>query len=898
MNKKTLNTILYAVVLLLFILLFIFTGSSKSISKQLNSASAEQSISNAEAIEKLQLKPYNELQNEVAGLQAKANDSTNVLYFKKSGKTVTVQLIDNSGTATQPIVLTLNATDAYNFNFSEYSNGNFAMLTNSNIGNVALTANSKWTESKYASANFPKLLGWNAAFAEKFKTLRKQKVTQNNAEVNANNTKSIHFFLWSTIEYMKSESKDKFHYTIAKDNEKYTVTSEFFEFDHKEPKVNHKNDSIQQIKDYKDKFKNATLKSFVFTKNGAELTLVANDETISIPIRSGDATSITTIGKVDPTVEETTKKVLAPILTNLKKTNASFKDWNQNQYKKESFSQALDLPISTSRWKQFIAVNKAEDLFDFFMETIAFQLDETNNNTVTLEANTISHETTSTLSTVGNSLLTRLLLGLGVLTSLFLLVKENVFNKTKVETESEVEAETEDRTIGNVQEREVVTETPKPTKTDAEIIQQKLNGINSLHEVSKLPWKSGVDKELRFLIEHQETSKKIISAKDKDETAFLKTLKEVYPSQIEKLASQKENAELWNAFTSIKDKGELKSFLKKKKEVIKGLPNLLEIGFKYESIDNAKTFAEALKILEQDKKFKKDVEVLLKLKEKYPNDSIDTIITATLSSNSSLRNGADKANSISELLQHLNTWYKSFSNRDSKWKPVIDDISKKQQAVQTESNTPDKLHKIEEAYNLVFNGKEKNTEKLLSLLKETKQKLQQDSLQQVEAVKKVSADKIQMAEKTASDQIATIKSQAKQAYEALEVSKKATDNNNKLAEKYFANLYDPHIKEFQNKARDFDNAELTKRLAFIAFNAMDLAKFVNDNWSADNKTEGNIRRILKRESLTEVPKENFDPNTATSYINTIVAFLHKNGVNEIEHLIDGIDINEELKGLH
>ncbi|MFK7747342.1 MAG: hypothetical protein AB8B65_03020, partial [Kordia sp.] len=546
----------------------------------------------------------------------------------------------------------------------------------------------------------------------------------------------------------------------------------------------------------------------------------------------------------------------------------------------------------------FIAANKAEDVFDFFVETIAFQLDETSHNTITLAANTISLETTSKLSTVGNSLLKNILLGLGILTSLFLLLKENLLNKREIEVESEVEVETEDRTIENVQQHVVTTEIEKPSKTDAEIVQQQLKSINSLQEISKLPLKPNLTKELTFLIEHKEDSKKLVAAKNQDETAFLKTLQEVYPIQIKKLASQKEHAELWSTFTELKNKSELKNFLKKKKEVIKGLPNLLEIGFKYEVIDEAKTFAEALKVLEQDKKFQKDVAVLLKLKEKYPNDSIDTIITATLTSNANLRNNTDKANSIIELVQHLNSWYKSFSKRDSKWESITNHIATQQKNVQAEENLPDRLKNIEKTYNSIFNGTEKNTEKLLSLLKETKQKLEEDSLQQIEAVKKASAEKIETAQKAASDEITTIKSKAKQAYEALENSKKVTDNNNKLAAKYFANLYDPHIKEFQNKAASFSKAEFTKRLAFIAFNTMDLAKFVNDNWSADNKTEGNIRRILRRESLAEVPKENFDPNTATSYINTIVAFLHKNGVHEIDHLIDGIDINEELKGLH
>ncbi|MFK7748970.1 MAG: hypothetical protein AB8B65_11300, partial [Kordia sp.] len=396
MNKKTLNTILYAVVLLLFILLFIFTGTQNTVEKKFNIASAEQTLSDADAMEKLQLQPYSEFQNERVELLKKVNDSTKLLYFKKNGKKVTVHLISTDNVATTPIELTLDATETYNFN-STFSN--FGVLTQSNIGSLALNANSKWNESNYSSANFPKLLGWKGDFVEKFKTLRNQKVTQNAAEVKANNTKSVHFFLWSTIEYMKAENADKFQYTIVKDNGKYGVTSESFSFDHKTAKVNHTNETAAKLKAFKEKIKNSTVQSFTFSKNNNQLTLTTNEESIAIPIRSGDATSLTTIGKVDLAVEENTKKVLAPILTNLKKADASISNWKQTQYKKESFSKILDLPISTSRWNQFIAANKAEDVFDFFVETIAFQLDETSHNTITLAANTISLETTSKLST-------------------------------------------------------------------------------------------------------------------------------------------------------------------------------------------------------------------------------------------------------------------------------------------------------------------------------------------------------------------------------------------------------------------------------------------------------------------------------------------------------------------
>ena len=900
MTKKTINSILYALVLFLFILLFVFTGSPNKVDKQLT-ATATPTITDVDAVDRLNLQPYNELQNEIAEVKENVNETTQVLYFKKKGKTVQVQLVESTETLAKPMVLTLDAADTYNFNFSEYTDNDFATLIKSNIGNVVLTANSKWTEGKYSSAKFPVLLGWNTAFSEKFKTLRSQKVTQSDAQVSANTTKSIHFFLWSTIEYMKSEGKDKFLYHIAKDGENYSITSTFFDFDHKEPRVNHRNDSTKQIKDYKEKFENATLKSFTFTKNNDNLTLTTDEEIIAIPIRAGDAISVATIGKVDPTTEETAKKALTPILANLKKADASISNWAQTKYKKATLAQALDLPIRTSRWKQFITANKAIDLFDFFIETMTFQLDETNQDTVTLEANTTFLETTSKLTSSGNTLSTNILLGLGILTSLFLLIKEQLSPKTierKEEESDEIETEIEEdetTTVGNIEQVAVPIVN---TKSDKEIIQKKIKSINSLQEASKLPWKSSIEKELRYLIQHKDEVSKLIAAKNKDEAAFLNTLKEVYPNQINKLASQKQNATLWSDFTGIEDKKELKKFLKTHKNGLEGLPNLLKIGLKYEGFDNSKTFVEALKNLAKEKKFTKELDVLSKLNEKYPNDSMDSIINFITNTNATLSKGVKTANSVPELLPYVNSWYKDYTGKSADWENLTEKVATKQRQIQSETNTTQKLAYIQDIYQLITTKKEDVLAEILTQFKKETQKLKEDTAQQIATTEKTAAEKIETAKNVANTEIANIKSQAKQAYEALETSAKATANNNKLAEKYFANLYDPYIKEFQNKARDFDNAELTKRLAFIAFNAMDLAKFINDNWSADIKTEGNIRRILRRESLGEVPKENFDPNTATSYINTIVAFLHNNGVKEVEHLIDGIDINEELKGLH
>jgi hypothetical protein len=348
---------------------------------------------------------------------------------------------------------------------------------------------------------------------------------------------------------------------------------------------------------------------------------------------------------------------------------------------------------------------------------------------------------------------------------------------------------------------------------------------------------------------------------------------------------------------------------------------------KYKDFDNTKSFIKALKLVRQEKKFRKEIDVLVKLTEDYPKYSIDEIITNILSSNSKLISSVESVSSIIDLLPHFNIWYRSLNKRDSIWKNDIDDIAQKKEAVIAEKDLHKRLQKIEEAFNLTFNCEELNTNELISSFEEDKQILQEEYKEKIEVQKK-DADKeiisikeqaekdykaLELSKKASDDnykekieiqkqdlkkEIANIKEQAQNDYKALELSKKTSDDNNKLAEKYFANLYDPYIKEFQNEARDFSSTEFTKRLAFIAFNVMDLTKFVNDNWSADIKTEGNIRNIISGESLDTVPKENFDPNTASSYINSVIAFLHKNGVTEVDHLIDGTDINEELKVLN
>ncbi len=659
MTKKNSNTLAYAVILVLFILLFFVTKSPKPVATQLPVASAEVSIDDADIVKKLNLQSYNAQQMELADLQTKINDSTQLLYFKKSGKTVQVYLVKNDASETSQLQLTLDDTNSYDFN-STFDN--LEIFTASNIGKIILNANSKWTENNYTSSKFPALLDWNADFAEKFNMLRREKVTQNNVQVSANTTKAIHFFLWSTLEYLKTAQQHGLYYRITKNNETYSATSTFYNFDHTTPRIQHQNDSLQQITQFKEKLQMAAVQKASST----------------VPKNESDFTS-------------------------------------------------------------------------------------------------------------------NILLSLGVLLSLFLFFREQ-FSKDKTPVTSPIT----DNSPKVLSKKEKA-----PKRTTEEIIQRKIRKIHSLEEVATLPWKASMGKELAFLINHQETVKKLIDAKDKNEETFLKILKEVFPSQITPLIAQKE---------------------------------------KLQTIKNT---------------------------------------------NATLQNGLKNAETVPELLQQLHNWSVALNVENSTCKTLADQISIQQKNIQNEENTTKKLAYIQTLYHLITKDKDDVLSKLLTQFTEETQKVQKTNQVQLETLQKE-------AEKT----IETIKTQAEKAYTSLENSKKISDNNNKLIEKYFRNLYDPYIKEFQNKARNFDHPALTKRLAFIAFNVMDLAKFINDDWSADAHTEGNIRSILRGESLNEVPKENYNPNAATSYLNTMVTFLHKNGVNEVTHLIDGVDINVELKSLH
>jgi hypothetical protein len=416
--------------------------------------------------------------------------------------------------------------------------------------------------------------------------------------------------------------------------------------------------------------------------------------------------------------------------------------------------------------------------------------------------------------------------------------------------------------------------------------------------------------ELNSLIETKEAHQKVTEAKGKIDVSFINAMKEIFPKQATYITSQMDAAALWKKFIETKDKGGLKKFLNKNaSKAHKDLPNLLSVGFTYEDLSKANTFAEALNALKAQKEFTKDAEILLNVQRTNTAVSIGEIVKEIIATNERLSKGIENAASVADLLPHINNWYNlRHNNRDSKWKDASTEIRQKLQNVQAEQNTSKRLAQIEALYNYMLKQDEKVVALLMTQYQKELQNIRSTTDEEIKSANQAADQKVADIQNSTKQQLADFEIQkekdmealqaaANLKYKALQELKKISDANNKLIEKYFANLYDPHIKEFQNKARDLEHTELNKHLAFIAFNAMDLAKFVNDKWSADQKIEGNIRRILRRESMGEIPKQQYDRETATSYVNTMVGFLHKNGIKEIDHLIDGIDINKELKGL-
>jgi hypothetical protein len=898
----------------LFILLLVFASGQKE-DVQIAVASEENNMSDADIKEILKLAPYDSIQNEVANIKGIIPENAVVLYFRKKDNAVHVRFID--ATTADAMTLNLNATGTYNF---DSTFGNFDMLTASNIDKVLLKKVSvqnpvlDWEKSDYASAQFPVLLDWDEAFAKDFGTTRKTLITQKGVQKRANTTKPIHFFLWSTIEYMKSQKNDRLLYTISQNEETYKVTATFNDFDHTTSKAQYDDDVQQEIQAYRKKIENAKAKRFTFSKSSNQLTVETDSTSLSIPIRFVSKKNMHEAGKTANATDKAST-VLEPILANLKKADSKIKNWESTEFDKNTFQKTLDLPIRNSRWQQFLSVNQAGDVFDFFTEAIAFQLDETDYTSLTLNANTISRETSSKLSNVNSHGSIFWLSLLGILGASLLLVRENVskfsFKKATIEENPAEEFSEIDTEAVDERDVAVAVKNTTPVKSEDEIFDTKISEIKSFGKLLELSWSSPIRSELQSLTDTKRNYEKVAEAKGKMDKSFLEAIKDIFPKQADYLASQENAALLWKRFSEVKNEDELKKFLKdsKQKNTFPSIVDILKTGIRFKELDKAKTFADALNALKVEQEFAQDASILLHTKQGNPTASIGEIVQSMEINNKRLTKNVTQASSITELLQHINNWYKLLHNdSDSKWKDVSLQIQQQQSDIKDTTEVTKKLERIEKLYNYIMRQDAAVLSVLLKEQQAKQQALQTKTDQEIAKTQQEATKKVAEIEKSTQQQLVEFEEQKQEAlkalqvaadkkYEALHESKKTADANNKLVEKYFANLYDPHIKEFQNKARDLSHTELNKRLAFIAFNTMDLAKFVNDKWSADQKIEGNIRRILRRESMNDIPKEHYDKDQATSYINTIVGFLHKNGINEIEHLVDGIDINEELKGL-
>ena len=87
-------------------------------------------------------------------------------------------------------------------------------------------------------------------------------------------------------------------------------------------------------------------------------------------------------------------------------------------------------------------------------------------------------------------------------------------------------------------------------------------------------------------------------------------------------------------------------------------------------------------------------------------------------------------------------------------------------------------------------------------------------------------------------------------------------------------------------------AELVKDLSFLAYHHADIAKFIANGWKFTDETRGNINSIIypdrepqKMTASVESPEQAF-----------LVRFLGKKyGITHLDHLVHGVDINDELQ---
>jgi len=147
-------------------------------------------------------------------------------------------------------------------------------------------------------------------------------------------------------------------------------------------------------------------------------------------------------------------------------------------------------------------------------------------------------------------------------------------------------------------------------------------------------------------------------------------------------------------------------------------------------------------------------------------------------------------------------------------------------------------------------------------------------------------------------QVKELNKKLMEAQETIEKNKTIEERFH-FVEEYFKNLNNGYIKDFKNRmaqAKETDE-QLIKDLVYITYNTIDLANFVSNGWKPDTYNEGNIDRIFLNEpEINPNQVRPYSSATGSAYVKMIIKFLRLNyGIDHIDHLIGGYDINDELK---
>lgn len=153
--------------------------------------------------------------------------------------------------------------------------------------------------------------------------------------------------------------------------------------------------------------------------------------------------------------------------------------------------------------------------------------------------------------------------------------------------------------------------------------------------------------------------------------------------------------------------------------------------------------------------------------------------------------------------------------------------------------------------------------------------------------------------------------ESKENQETVSISKERLEHLEKVEERvedlegrveFISTFLDKFYKEdiipFKNRMMrgEESDEQLVKDLIKIAYTSMDLSFYISNHWTTNKYCRGNLVRITSGKEAMENNATKFDRAKAPNHILVILKFLKVNyGIDHIDHLIGGYDINEELK---